>query len=137
MNTLTIEEIDRIYSQISGWSPEQIKTYASIIDISTNYEDSPSSPSLWAMIKQIFKPKKKKEEAVSVEKICRVAIVNNSSTIRSIMKKYPHSTEYILEILHLLAPAIAQQYTGLSGLAIIGTLTILCKQGISEYLKKE
>ena len=35
----------------------------------------------------------------------------------------------------LLAPAIAQQYIGIPGLAIVGSITILCKQGIQAYLQ--
>ena len=34
----------------------------------------------------------------------------------------------------LLAPAIAQQYTGFSGMAIVGTITYLCKQCIQTYI---
>ena len=70
-----------------------------------------------------------------VEDICKDSIKNNSSTIKQILQKHPHYTNYVIDIIMLLAPAIAQQYIGISGLAIVGSITILCKQGIQAYLQ--
>ena len=70
-----------------------------------------------------------------VEDICKNSIKNNSSTIKQILQKHPHYTNYVIDIIMLLAPAIAQQYIGIPGLAIVGSITILCKQGIQAYLQ--
>ena len=70
-----------------------------------------------------------------VEDICKDSIKNNSSTIKQILQKHPHYTNYVIDIIMLLAPAIAQQYIGISGIAIVGSITILCKQGIQAYLQ--
>ena len=70
-----------------------------------------------------------------VEDICKDSIKNNSSTIKQILQKHPHYTNYVIDIIMLLAPAIAQQYIGIPGIAIVGSITILCKQGIQAYLQ--
>ena len=70
-----------------------------------------------------------------VEDICKDSIKNNSSTIKQILQKHPYYTNWVIEIVMLLAPAIAQQYIGIPGLAIVGSITILCKQGIQAYLQ--
>lgn len=54
--------------------------------------------------------------------------------IKVILKNNPNNTNYIIEIVHLLAPAIAQQYLGFSGMAIVGTITLLCRQGITKFI---
>ena len=70
-----------------------------------------------------------------VEDICKDSIKNNSSTIKQILQKHPNYTNYVIDIIMLLAPAIAQQYIGIPGIAIVGSITILCKQGIQAYLQ--
>lgn len=70
-----------------------------------------------------------------VESICKDSIKNNSSSIKQILQKHPNYTNYVIDIIMLLAPAIAQQYIGIPGIAIVGSITILCKQGIQAYLQ--
>jgi len=66
--------------------------------------------------------------------VCKKSIANASQSIRQILQNNPKTTNYSLEIIQLVAPAIAQQYGGISSMAIVGTLSILCKQGITNYI---
>lgn len=70
-----------------------------------------------------------------LETICKDTIKKNSSTIKEILQKHPNYTNYVIDIIMLLAPAIAQQYLGISAMAIVGSITIICKQGINAYLQ--
>lgn len=70
-----------------------------------------------------------------LETICKDTIKKNSSTIKEILQKHPNFTNYVIDIIMLLAPAIAQQYLGISAMAIVGSITIICKQGINAYLQ--
>ena len=69
------------------------------------------------------------------EYICRGAINKFQENIKDILRKNAKTTNYTLEIIQLLAPAIAQQFGGLSSMAIVGSITILCKQGIQNYIQ--
>lgn len=70
-----------------------------------------------------------------LEEVCKESIKENSFSIKQILKKHPNYTNCIIDIITLLAPAIAQQYIGIPGIAIVGTITVICKQGIHTYLE--
>ena len=67
-------------------------------------------------------------------KICLNAIWQYGDKIKKIIKKNPNYTKYTLEIIQLIAPVIAQKYAGIPALSIVGAITLLCKQGISNFL---
>lgn len=66
----------------------------------------------------------------TLEKACKKAWEQNKKHIQSIIQNNPKSSKTIMDVICLLAPTIAQQYTGFSGMAIVGTLTIMCKQNL-------
>lgn len=70
------------------------------------------------------------EKAELIETVCNNAWEENINKIHSIIASNPKTSKCIMDIICLLAPAIAQQYTGFSGMAIVGTLTIMCKQNL-------
>ena len=67
-------------------------------------------------------------------KICLNAIWQYGDKIKKIIKKNPNYTKYTLEIIQLIAPVIAQKYAGIPALSIVGAITLLCKQGINNFL---
>ena len=67
--------------------------------------------------------------------ICKKYAKKYSSEIKIILQDNPQTTNYILNIIQLLAPAIAQQYSGIPAMAIVGSITILCRQGIDNFIK--
>ncbi len=81
-----------------------------------------------------FSNKENPKTSINLELICKEYIRKNSSTIKEILQKHPNYTNYVIDIIMLLAPAIAQQYFGISAMAIVGSITIICKQGIHSYL---
>lgn len=122
-------EIATLYQQIEDLSPNQINE---LIERDTPHVlfSKARCISVGASLfgEAIRKPKE------HVKSACEKEIRKNRSTIKDIIRKHPKSKDYIFEIIMLLAPAIAQQYTGFSGMAIVGTLTIICKQGINAYI---
>lgn len=66
--------------------------------------------------------------------ICVDSFILHKEEIRRILNKCPTGTSYIIEIVQLLAPAIAQEYSGFSGMAIVGTIIYLCKIKFYEFL---
>lgn len=63
-----------------------------------------------------------------LEYACRKLLEQNRHQVLTIIQNNPKTSKGIMDIVLLLAPAIAQQYGGFSGMAIVGTLTIACKQ---------
>ena len=70
-----------------------------------------------------------------LEVICKEAITKNKKSIKEILKSHPKSTNYVIDIIMLMAPAITQQYLGISAMAIVGSIVILCRQGLTSYLQ--
>lgn len=57
-----------------------------------------------------------------------------SSSIKQIMQSNSGKINYSLEIVQLVAPAVAQIYGGVPALTIVGAIVLLCKQGIQNYI---
>lgn len=57
-----------------------------------------------------------------------------SEKVKNLLKDNTKTVNCTLEIIQLVAPAVAQIYGGLSAMTIVGSLMILCKQGINNYL---
>lgn len=70
-----------------------------------------------------------------LEVICKEAITKNKKSIKEILKSHPKSTNYVIDIIMLMVPAITQQYLGISAMAIVGSIVILCRQGLTSYLQ--
>ena len=62
--------------------------------------------------------------------------VENKNKIKLILQNNHQSTNFVIGIIQLLAPAIAQQYSGIPAMAIVGAITLLCRQGLENYLKE-
>ena len=43
-------------------------------------------------------------------------------------------SEFILEVIQIVAPAVAQEYKGVPAMAIVAIITIMCRKGITLYL---
>lgn len=56
------------------------------------------------------------------------------SYLMQILKDNPNAVKNILEIIQLVVPAIAQVYGGLSALTIVGSIMIVIKQNVQNYL---
>lgn len=67
--------------------------------------------------------------------ICKKYAKEFSTEIKAILKNNPKSTNYALNVIQLLAPAIAQQYSGIPAMAIVGSITLLCRQGLENFIK--
>ncbi len=78
--------------------------------------------------------RKRKPSSVLIE-ICKDYASTYKSEIKTILKKNPQTTRYILNIIQLLVPAIAQQYSGIPALAIVGSVILLCRQGIENFIR--
>ena len=79
--------------------------------------------------------KTKMGQAKAVLEICKAYITKYSSEIKLTLQNNPQKTNYVLNIIQLLAPAIAQQYSGIPAMAIVGAITLLCRQGIDNFIK--
>lgn len=77
----------------------------------------------------------KNQPASSLIEICKEYVNKFSNDIKAILKNNPKTTNYALNVIQLLVPAIAQQYSGIPAMAIVGSITLLCRQGIENFIK--
>ena len=54
--------------------------------------------------------------------------------IISIIKRKQKTTETILDIIQILAPAIAQELSGIPVMAIVAAITVMCRRGVMNYI---
>lgn len=129
---MTNQEINRLYNQLDGLSPEEIeKIVSKELGVAAGGGIVGAGIFAGAICGAVFNNKWTPEKVMA---ICKTSVANASQSIRKIMHDNPKATNYSLEIIQLVDPAIAQQYCGISGMAIVGSLSILCKQGISNYI---
>lgn len=127
---MTEEDIKALYRQIEGLETDEIKTlvdnqlsnHLSVRAAAVNSIGSETASIIKFLWKKITMP--------SLDNICKTAWDSNIDKIHTIITNNPKSSKTIMDILCLLAPTIAQQYTGFSGMAIVGSLTILCKHNL-------
>lgn len=137
---LDSDEIERLFRQIEGDNTneieniisKEIKAQNSIGGILAGAGFGALFEGLFFGVRTASNVESKKEALYSA---CRTAIYDKREEIRKIMKDNTKTTNYILEIVQLIAPAVAQVYLGMSGLAIVGAITILCKQGIQQMIE--
>ncbi len=125
---MTSSEIIQLYSQIDGMTSSEIKNVIS--DELSHVSYAGFGKHAFAA-RDVFSRKWTSEEVMDV---CKTYVMKSSSSIKEILRKNPKVTNYALDVIQLVAPAIAQQYGGLSSMAIVGSLSILCKQGITNYI---
>ena len=149
---LTSQELSKLYSQIENKSNKEIK--ALINDESETFFSGLEGAALKGLIAGAgagtsagaiidfgwFKRKSdrgagKKQSANSLIEICKEYAKEFSTEIKAILKNNPKSTNYALNVIQLLAPAIAQQYSGIPALAIVGSITLLCRPGLEHFIK--
>lgn len=130
---MTNSEIESIFLQIEGLSSSEIQNRVN--------QELSKSPSADGELGSLFgnavftsfslgKTNKTEYNKKNLEDVCKKSWELNRTKIHSIILNNPKTSKSIMDIVMLLAPAIAQQYTGFSGMAIVGTLTILCKQNL-------
>lgn len=124
---MTEKEIESLYKQIEGLSSSEIQQR---VDKELAHQTS-SNHILGSLIGiGLIVPNTPKVKASELERACKKSWIYNLSKIRDIINHNPKTSKSIMDIVVLLAPAIAQQYTGISGMAIVGALTIFCKQNL-------
>ena len=77
----------------------------------------------------------KNHPSIPLIEICKDFVNEFSNDIKAILKNNPKTTNYALNVIQLLAPAIAQQYSGIPAMAIVGSITLLCRQGLENFIK--
>lgn len=77
----------------------------------------------------------KNQPTTSLIEICKKYAKEFSADIKEILKNNPKTTNYALNVIQLLVPAIAQQYSGIPAMAIVGSITLLCRQGLENFIK--
>ena len=124
----TPQELSDLYSQIQNKSNEEIENLINsdpgdIQDVDMGFIKFP-----WN------RNGKNREPSQKLSDICQEYARYLSSEIKTIIKNNPQKTNFTLNIIQLLAPAIAQQYSGITAMALIGSITLLCRQGIENYI---
>lgn len=143
---LTSQELSKLYSQIENKSNKEIKALINdesetifsglegaavkglIVGAGANF-------SLGGLFGKFGRGSGKEQSANSLIEICKEYAKEFSTEIKAILKNNPKSTNYALNVIQLLAPAIAQQYSGIPALAIVGSITLLCRQGLENFIK--
>lgn len=76
--------------------------------------------------------KSSNDEKEKIKRVCEDEIMKpeTSAKIVQMVKENPNVLKNSLEIVQLVAPAVAQVVGGIPALAIVGTILILIKQGI-------
>ena len=130
---MTQTEINNIYNKLQGLDSSEISDILRKELFSEYHVLGMMAPSEMEIEKRILKSEHKIEENISK---CKKVIANPSisTKIKTLLKNNPKYVNCTLEIIQLVAPAVAQIYGGLSALTIVGTLTIMCKQGIQNFL---
>lgn len=77
----------------------------------------------------------KNQPTIPLIEICKDYVNEFSNDIKAILKNNPKTTNYALNVIQLLVPAIAQQYSGIPAMAIVGSITLLCRQGLENFIK--
>lgn len=122
---MTEREIKDLYRQIEGLNTDEIKATIERAICSNTCSRLDFSA------RRGFQDEASTEESIfTLETACMKAWDKKINLIQSYINKNPKSSKAIMDIVCLLAPTIAQQYTGFSGMAIVGTLTIMCKHNL-------
>lgn len=138
---MTEYEIKSIYNQIERLSSSEIQnridrefssSYVGGAAVGAGFGGLIGSAigGFWGAISNWDDNDKSTQKQKELERACRKSWDLNINQIRTIIQKNPKTSKGIMDIVLLLAPAIAQQYTGISGMAIVGTITIICKQNL-------
>lgn len=130
---MTQTEINNIYNKLQGLESSDLLEVLIKESFPEYYAMGIMAPSEREIEKKILESERKIEEDISK---CKKVIANPSisTKIKTLLKNNPKYVNCTLEIIQLVAPAVAQIYGGLSALTIVGTLIIMCKQGIQNYL---
>lgn len=70
-------------------------------------------------------------------KLCIKELDKRKDEIKKIIHENPKKTKYVLEVINQIAPAIAQAYKGIPALAIVGSIILLFKQCIFNFLDRD
>ena len=137
---MTKDEILKYYKQIENSHPDQIRDIV-VKELQPNNRIGFLEHFVGACVDAHELKASIDEESCSIgkqedlENICKESIKKNKFRIKEILQNNPNYTNYVIDVIMLLAPAIAQEYFGISAMAIVGSITIICKQGIHSYLQ--
>lgn len=134
---LTSQELEAYYSLIENKSDKEIQKY---INIEMFRSETFGDSKLAKCIPRLTFGKAIPDHHQSLPsrklfEICKKYAAKNSTKIKTILQENRQKTNYALNIIQLLAPAIAQQYSGIPAMAIVGSITLLCRQGIDNFIK--
>lgn len=129
-------ELQELYSQIENDSDDEIKNLISSIYL-PRFAGTASMfgfpfHSLWRS--------EEDEQRMAVKELQDVCVdcantIEFKNQIKLMLQNNPQRTNFVIGIIQLLVPAIAQQYSGIPAMAFVGAITLLCRQGIENYLK--
>ena len=77
------------------------------------------------------------EKIQSLSDICCEYVKHFSTEISNIPINHPNYTSFTLDVIQIVAPAIAQQYSGLPLMSVVAALTVMCRRGIMKYINGE
>ena len=137
---LTSQELAELYAQIENKSDKEIQHLIDVGDSEINKTlaalgggalAAGSGGGIWGhlAIANGLPP------SSTLFEICKKYAKEFSADIKEILKNNPKTTNYALNVIQLLVPAIAQQYSGIPAMAIVGSITLLCRQGIENFIK--
>jgi len=69
-----------------------------------------------------------------ISRICAEYARKYSDSIINILRENRNSTEIVMDILLILAPAIAQEYSGIPAMAIVASVTVMARNGLLHIL---
>lgn len=139
---LTSQELAELYAQIENKSDEEIehlinKRLLSEGHFAKGWNAVSKANSKYGILFRILfgSGDDKNQAANSIIEICKESVKEFSADIKEILKNNPKTTNYALNVIQLLVPAIAQQYSGIPAKAIVGSITLLCRQGLENFIK--
>jgi hypothetical protein len=137
MAELSTQQIADLYSRIESLDDTSMKKIIENEIENTNYLlDIPYKFSFPAGV-ILGKEETVTERKKSITTICISVAKQFRNEIWDIAKYKNKTTEYFIDIIQVIAPAIAQQYSGIPAMAIVAALTIMCRKGIFRYLRGE
>ncbi len=73
-------------------------------------------------------------EKFSVSSICIKYAQQFREEITKLLVNKRSYTQYVLDVIQVIAPAIAQQYHGIPSMIFVAAITVMCRNGIMDYI---
>lgn len=73
-------------------------------------------------------------DKLSVSGICIKYAQQFRDEITKLLVNKRNYTQYVLDVIQVIAPAIAQQYQGIPSMIFVAAITVMCRNGIMNYI---